>query len=420
MADKKSKTKAVRVCVIGAGNRGSNLALQVKKYFTSALIVAVAEPDERKRSLFRLEHSLEIKNSFSDWKALIKSDVKCDAAIIATMDNQHTGPALAVLNEGWHLLLEKPMAHNLEDCVRINNAQQLSGKIVSVCHTLRYKPAYRKVKQLVGKGEIGDIVTIEHLEGIGNIRFSHNYVRGRWGNEQENTFLLLHKSSHDLDFLFWLAGDRCKSVVSFGGLKYFNTENASDGSTERCIDCKIEKSCIYSALKLYVNTDLTKWPAKAIPAEHYVKAHLNEIRKGPYGKCVWRSDNNVVDHQVVALEFEGGVTATFTMSGFTSFIGRQTRIHGTKGDLFFDEASQSILITKFGSGKEEKFSFEPDPHTHPEDREIVGIWIEAIVQNDPDRILVDTREALKTHAIVFAAEKSRLESRIIHAPFEGI
>lgn len=418
MLYKEDSDTIIRICVLGAGTRGSNLAVQVKNHFPFASIAAVAEPNERKRAIFCKDHSIEPNKAFISWEELVSSNQEFDAAIIATMDNQHTDPAIAVLKKGWHLLLEKPMAHTLEDCIQIDNAQKESGKLVSVCHTLRYRPEYQKIKEIVDSGKIGEIVTVEHLEAIGNIRFTHNYVRGRWGNEQGNTFLLLHKSSHDIDFLSWLIGEKCKNVTSFGGLKYFNSENAPYGSTSRCTDiCKVEESCIYSALKLYVNTDLTEWPARDIPTDHNREAHLMEIQKGPYGKCVWRSDNNVVDHQVVALEFEGGATVTFTMSGFTSFIGRQTRIHGTKGDLFFDEANHNIKLSAFGDDSYEIIEFPVTKEYHPEDKEIVGNWLYAIVRNDPQSILVDTAEALENHSIVFAAEKSRLEGKMIQAPF---
>ena len=162
---------------------------------------------------------------------------------------------------------------------------------------------------------------------------------------------------------------------------------------------------------------LDAWPAKDISIVHTKEAHENEIKNGPYGKCVWRADNNVVDHQVVALEFEGGVTATFTMSGFTSFIGRQTRVHGTHGELFFDEANRFINLSRFGEKSSRIIDYSGSEDYHPEDKEIVGNWLEAIIKNDPGKILVDSAEALKTNSIVFAAEKSRLEGKIVRAPF---
>lgn len=408
------KSDLIRVCLIGAGSRGSQLARQLNSFSGKVKLVAVAEPDVNARLAIAKEFSLSALSCFNGWEELVESGMPCDAAIIATLDNQHTAPVLACLKKGWDILLEKPVADCPEDVRRIEHAREKSGRIISVCQTLRYKENFRKVKELVENGAIGEVVTLEHLEGIGNIRFSHNYVRGKWGRAEDNTFLLLHKSSHDLDFISWIIDKPCLKVSSFGGLKYFRPENAPKGSVVRCTDmCPVEGSCIYSALKLYVNTNRKDWPANTISDDHLLSSNLIAIKTGPFGRCVWRSGNNVVDHQVVAMEFEGNVTATFTMSGFTSFIGRKIRIHGTKGDLFFNEAKQKIRVRNFGSGKVKKFAFDPDPHTHPEDKEIVHSWLEAVSRNDPSGIAVDIKEAMKSHFIVFAAERSRLEQKTI-------
>ena len=415
------KSNIIRVCLIGAGQRGIHLARQLRHSSGKAKLVAVAEPGESTRLDIAKEFSLTEDVCFSGWKEMVESKIHCDAAIIATLDNQHTAPVLASLDKGWDILLEKPVADKFEDILKIEQVREKTGKLISVCQTLRYKKNFRKVKELVDDGEIGEVVTLEYLEAIGNIRFSHNYVRGKWGREEDNTFLLLHKSSHDLDFISWIIEKPCLKVSSFGGLKYFNLDNTPTGSASRCgNECQVEQSCIYSALNLYVYTDRTAWPASTVSKDHSLQTHLDVINNGPLGKCGWRSGNNVVDHQVVAMEFEGNVTAIFTMSGFTSFIGRRIRIHGTTGDLFFDEANQLIRLTKYGSGEEKEFLFDPDPFTHPEDQEIVGNWIEAIRKNDISGIAVDIKEVIKTHSIVFAAEKSRLENKMIHAPFEGI
>jgi predicted dehydrogenase len=414
------KNDTIRVCLIGAGQRGTQLARQLNSFSGKVKLVAVADPRVEVRSTIANEFSLPVGSCFAGWEELIKSGIPCDAVIIATLDNQHTRPVLASLEQGWDILLEKPVADSFEDVQRIEKARESSGRIISVCQTLRYKKNFRKVKELVEEGLIGDVVTMDHLEGIGNIRFTHNYVRGKWGRVEDNTFLLLHKSSHDLDFISWIINKPCIKVSSYGGLKYFNPEYAPVGAPLRCENaCPVEKSCIYSALRLYVNGDRTSWPANTVSSDHSLQSHLEAIKTGPFGKCVWKSGNNVVDHQIVAMEFEGNVTATFTMSGFTSFIGRQTRIYGTKGDLLFDEAKQEIIVAGFDSGKEVRFTFEPDPHTHPEDREIVHNWLEAVYNRDSSIILVDIKEAFKSHAMVFAAEKSRRERKIVYPEFSS-
>ncbi|MEA1877812.1 MAG: hypothetical protein U9N86_13225 [Bacteroidota bacterium] len=113
---------------------------------------------------------------------------------------------------------------------------------------------------------------------------------------------------------------------------------APKDSANRCTDnCSYEPQCPYSAIKLYTEGDLTKWPANMVSQSHIPESNFAEIKNGPYGRCVWRSNNDIVDHQVVAMEFECGATATFTMSGFTLKNRRVLQVQGTKGELFLDD-----------------------------------------------------------------------------------
>jgi predicted dehydrogenase len=409
-----SGAAAIGVCVIGAGVRGASLGRRLREAHGPARVVAVAEPREEAREQLLAEHGLPSERGFAGWEDLLAGDVACDAAIVATLDNQHVEPALAVLDRGWHLLLEKPMAHNFEDCRRIERRQRETGLVLSVCHTLRYAEGFRRAKQIVDGGAIGRVVAVEHREAIGNVRFAHNYVRGRWSSEAGNAFLLLHKSCHDIDYLRWLVGRECLRVSSFGALSEFTPQRGPADAPERCSDgCPREGSCPYSALRLYVRGDLGAWPARDVSAVHNGEAHLAAVREGPYGVCVWHAGNDVVDHQVVAMEFEGGVTAAFTMSGFTAENGRRTRVHGTEGELTMDELGRELRISRFDASQPETIFLPASEEYHPEDAEIVGDWVEAIRRCDPEQVSVGAREALRSHAIVFAAERSRREGRTV-------
>jgi predicted dehydrogenase len=290
--------------------------------------------------------------------------------------------------------------------------QKERRKIVAVCHTLRFMEGYRRVKQILSDGTIGSLIHIEHMEAIGNLRFAHNYVRGRWGKEKENTFLLLHKCSHDIDYINWLFSDQCKRVSSFGSLKYFAPANAPAGSPGRCTDgCPIIESCPYSAIALYVNSPLNEWPARDICRVHTHDEHMDAVQNGPFGLCVWHAANDVVDHQVVMMEFEGGATATCTLSGFSATNGRRIRLQGTHGEILFDEASGTISTKKFADSKEDILKVNPPESYHPEDQEIVDEWLSSIINSTS--VTVDAGEALRTHAVVFAAEISRKENRTV-------
>lgn len=402
----------LRIAVIGAGVRGTALSRKISSSEFSASIVAVAEPDDEKRKSFAREFNLQTSATFKSWESLTTTLNDCDAAIIATLDNQHTGPVLECINRGWHVLVEKPLADNIKDCILIDKARIEKKKVVAVCHTLRFMEGFLKVRQLLESGTIGQLVHIDHMEGIGHFRFVHNYVRGRWAREKNNTFLLLHKCSHDIDYLNWLIKEPCLKVSSFGSLNYFTEKNAPSGSTYRCIDnCQVIDTCPYSALQIYVEGLLEKWPANDISKIHSRAAHLEAIKSGPYGICAWHANNDVVDHQVVMMEFKGGATATCTMSGFSATNGRRTRLQGTLGEILFDEALGSISVKKF-SEKEDEYIKIPAPDSyHPEDQDILNNWISSILFSTP--VAVDTSEALRTLTVVFASEISRKENRIV-------
>ena len=406
------KTESLKIALIGAGVRGTSLARKIKTSGMPAVIVAVAEPDPEKRRKFSEEFNISEVSIYTGWKELTSELENCDAAIIATLDNQHTGPALACLNRDWHILIEKPLADTFEDCLKIVQLQKKKKKVVAVCHTLRFMEGYKKLKQMVERGAIGELIHIEHMEAISNLRFTHNYVRGRWSQEKLNTFLLLHKCSHDIDFINWLFNEQCIKVSSFGSLKYFKPENAPEGSTLRCTDgCSRAGTCSYSALRIYVNGQLEEWPARDICSLHTVESHMEAIRNGPYGTCVWRGENDVVDHQVVMMEFEGGATATCTLTGFSATNGRRIRLQGTKGELLFDEASGTLSLKEFSGERNEMINLPMPTSYHPEDQDIANEWLDSILSSST--VTVDAAEALRTHAVVFAAEVSRREKKTI-------
>ena len=328
------------------------------------------------------------------------------------MDREHVGPTLACLELGYPILLEKPVAPTLEECLRIEAAFEARPVISAVCHSLRYQKGFRKLKEIVDAGRIGRIITLDHLEQVVWWHHAFAYVRGNWGREAESAFMLMAKSCHDIDYMAHLIGRPCRAVASFGELTYYRPEMAPEGAGQRCTECRIEPDCAYSAIKLYVQTDREHWPAAVISPDHSLEAHMQAVRTGPYGRCVWHCGNDVVDHQVVLLQFEGGITATFTMSGFTQGSGRQIRIHGTEGEIFFDE--ESITIKTFADGNRERIELAPESGDHGGgDRRVVRSWLEAIAQNKPELVMTSLRESLRTHKLVFAAEQARREGRVV-------
>ena len=351
--DKSSRSsKPISVIVIGAGNRGWRAYSSYGLKFPEELkVVGVAEPIPYRRERISKAFNIPKDKQFETWEHVFNRPKFADALFITTPDDLHYGPAMAGLEAGYHLLLEKVIAQTWNECNDILNLTEKKNAIVAVCHVLRYTPYYRKIKEVVDSGLIGDIVSIQHLEPIEHIHMSHSFVRGNWSNSQKSNPIILSKSCHDTDILRWIVDKPCKMVSSFGSLKYFRKENAPPGSTARCTGgCTVERECVYSAKKIYLEN--RGWLGHLNLETVNDTTILRELNNGPYGRCVFRCDNDVADHQITNFEFEDHITVSFSIEAMSHYGGRRTNIFGTKGDITGDE--KNLTITQFASGKQEK------------------------------------------------------------------
>jgi len=410
--------KRKKILLIGAGSRGELYGQCLKEHADRAEVVGVAEPREQWRQRFAAEHNLPNESVFTDWAEPLKHDRFADAVIIAMPDHLHTGPAIAYANQGYHILLEKPMAPTADQCHQIAEAVRKNGIMLAVCHVLRYAPYTQQLKALLDSGCIGESVSIQHLEPVGYWHQAHSFVRGNWRNEAESSFMLLAKSCHDLDWLAYIMGSHAKCVSSFGGLTHFKPQNAPDGATERCLKCPAEANCPYSAPKIYLGLfqkGYRGWPLDVLTADVTEEGLIDALHSGPYGRCVYHCDNDVVDHQVVNIEFDNGATGVFTMTAFTApNRHRQTRIFGTRGELVCD--CNTIHVTDF-------LTDQTTTHEIRSEEKIVGhaggdpamieCFVRALCENDPSHLLSGAEETLATHLSVFAAEQARHEKKIV-------
>lgn len=411
---------AVRLIVVGAGSRGAVYAAYAREHPGAVRIVAVAEPRDFYRERLAREHDLPAGAAVADWRELAARPKLADAVIIATPDALHADPAVAFADLGYHLLLEKPMAPSPAECRRIAAAVERNGVMLAVCHVLRYTRYTERLHELIASGRIGEIVTLDHLEPVGYWHHAHSFVRGNWSNEARSAPMLLAKSSHDLDWIRHVMGEPCLQVSSFGSLRHFRPEARPEGAAARCLDCTIEPACPYSASKIYlgrVRAGYTGWPVDVLTPDLTLAGVTEALRTGPYGRCVYDCDNDVVDHQVVAMRFASGATATFTMTAFTRQRDRETRIFGTRGELSGDGrtievhdfltdrtetidtgvASDGSIVTGHGGG----------------DARLMEEFVAAVATGDPSRIKSGPAEALETHLMVFAAERSRRAGRVV-------
>lgn len=412
--------RPVRVLVVGAGSRGTVYADWVREHPPRAVVAAVAEPRQDYRDRARRRFALAEQDCFGDWRELVGRPPVADLAVIATVDSAHVEPACALAEAGYDILLEKPIAPTESECARVVEAARRAGVLLAVCHVMRYMPYTRALKGILDSGRLGDVVSVEHLEPIGFSHFAHSYVRGNWRNTAESAPMLLAKSCHDLDWLRFVIGRECRSVSSFGRLSLFRPENAPAGSADRCLDCAVEPRCSYSAPRQYLTVLRDRgaaWPLTILTPEPDEATLEKALREGPYGRCVWRCDNDVVDHQVVSMEFDGGVTASFTVTAFTEQRPRNTRIFGTAGELTGD--GSRITVYDFATRTSETTDVDEDndgaiTSGHGGgDSGLMDSVVTAVALADPSLVQTSGADALASHRLVFAAERARTEHRVV-------
>lgn len=407
---------AVKIALIGAGSRGLlSYAPFALAHPDRAKIVAVAEPREWFRNEAVKRHGIVSENVFLDWRELLARPKLADAVIVATQDNGHAEPAILAAKKGYDILLEKPMATTEADCRAIVSAVQENKVILTVCHVLRYTPYFRKMKEIIASGVLGRIASVRHLEQVQYWHQAHSFVRGNWRNEALSSPMILAKSCHDLDILLYLLESSCTHLSSFGNLMHFKSSEAPAGAAARCVDCTVT-DCPYSAKDFYLKRlqdNQLHWPLDVITQDFSEAGVLKALREGPYGRCVYQCDNDVVDHQVVSLAFDNGISATFTMTAFTVEGGRKTDIFGSHGELRGD--GETIETTRFIDGKKEFYDFRglkdgADSGHMGGDAGIMEDFILAV----KNRVNTDSTAevSLASHLMAFAAERSRKQNTV--------
>ena len=405
----------MNIVIIGAGSRGMIYGSWAKEHGHTIRAVAELRPD-------RLEHAAKVfgvpqEMCFRDGADLLSREKLADVAIIATMDRDHFGHVMMALGRGYDILLEKPISPDARECLEIEEKANRLGRKIIVCHVLRYTAFFSTLKQIVDSGEIGKVVAIKHSENIGNYHMAHSFVRGNWRNTSLSSPIIMQKSCHDLDILLWLTGAHCTKVASFGSLTYFKESNAPAGSTDRCCNCSVRETCRFDAWKCYAPI-LGDWPADVVCLEQTEDALREALKTGPYGRCVYRCDNDVCDHMSSIMEFDNGVTATFSLTAQTDRIHRNIHIMCENGEILADDGLKSITVTHFRCNHTEA----PISRTIPIGRSTSGHGGgDSGIMEDLVRVLSsggnDSRSSIsrsvESHLMACAIEQSRLTGQVV-------
>ena len=412
--------KKLKVILIGAGGRGTCYTSFMADMPDKFEVIAVAEPIDSRRENIKKLHNIPDNMCFTDYKPLLALGKIADLAVVATMDRDHFEPAMMAIDLKYDLLLEKPITPTPEECVQLTENAKKNNVRVVICTVLRYTKVFNHLKEIISSGRLGKVMAINHEECVGNVHQSHSFVRGNWGNSDRSSVMLLQKSCHDIDILQWLLDKKCLKVQSFGSLSYFNENNAPKGSPERCIDgCPVAETCPYNSVKLYLEDSSNDWFRGAATREVNSSDEQVEkaLRETLYGKCVFKCDNDVVDHQVVNMLFEDDVTVTFSMNAFNKG-GRFIHIMGTKGEVRAAiSGDQPICVYDFETQSEIEIPYSgvdgiSGGHGGG-DEGIVKTLYSYMVGDYKGNAVPTIEESCYNHLVVFAAEESRKTNTVV-------
>lgn len=414
-----SPARPVTAITLGAGARGNTYGNFAVEYPEELDIVGVAEPIPIRQERYARLHEIPNESRFVTWEHVFEQPKFADAVIISTPDELHYGPCIQALDLGYDVLLEKPISPSEEECRHILSKTQDTGRIVAVCHVLRYAPYFVTMRERIQSGNIGKVVSFQHMEPIEATHMAHSYVRGNWHDSRKTTPIILAKSCHDLDILRWMIGKPSHSIQAFGKLSGFTRANAPDGSTARCTDgCAVEATCPFSALRLY-HRNRHRIHVFDLPDDEsqWDDAILEYLRTTNYGRCVYRMENDQPDHYITNILFEDEVTASFSMEAFTPFGGRRTRVMGTMG--YMEGDMTQMRIYDFSTGSEEVLEsrtlgtdrYSGSGHGGGDWR-LLANWVEAVSLQDASVLSSALDVSIESHVMGFAAERSRLQGTV--------
>ncbi len=413
--------KPLTLACLGCGARAQTYTQLAARRPDRFRIVAGADPvAERVAKIRRHAHGGEFR-AFPDAEALLAAGKLADVMMIATQDNSHFQFCHRALELGYDVLLEKPIATRVEQVLEIERLAQARQRRVMVCFVLRFAAFYRKVREIIRSGALGELVSIQASEGVMPWHQAHSFVRGHWSVVSQSSPMILSKCCHDTDIVHWLADRRCRRVASFGSLEFFRAERAPAGAPARCTDpCPASETCPYNALRY--TTDM-RFPWLPMVFDRATEASVEEItawlRSSPWGRCAYRCDNDAVDRQVIAMEFEGGLTGTFTMTAFEQ--GRHLEVYGTRGVLKGGETYRkhfgAHLVLLPHEGEPVRYTVQAEDggyelHGGGDPGLVEALYAE---MTKPPGVPLEAGidSTVHSHLLAFAAEQARLTGRVV-------
>lgn len=405
--------KPITAIILGAGQRGANVYGGYALNFPNELkIVGVAEPRADRRAAFAKEHGIPEGRCFAGWEDALRQDKFADCVFVCTQDRMHFEPVMQALEKGYDVLCEKPMSYDRTELIAMGEKARQTGRVLSICHVLRYSPFFVKLKELIDSGTIGQLVSIQHIESVGYWHMAHSFVRGNWSRSEDSCPMILAKCCHDTDILTWLVGSPCREVSSFGSLAHFNSAHKPDGAPQYCLDgCMHRDTCPYYAPRFYLEHPkaISDGFVSVVSLDPSHEAVLHALQRGPYGRCVYQCDNDVVDNQVVNLLYENGVSVSMTMCAFTEHCERIINVMGSRGQIRGNMESSTLEISDFATGNHTTLHVHTPSGGHSgSDAAMMREFLQTLRSGRGSKTSADA--SVESHLIALAAEESRLQN----------
>lgn len=433
----KDKDGPLKAIIVGAGHRALTYADYARTHPDELHIVGVADLSQLRRDLVRERYELPESRCFETAEQLAAVPRFADIVINGTMDHQHVPTSLPLLQAGYHLLLEKPFATSPEEMWQLVEVARANKRHVSICHVLRYAPFYAAIRQQVADGVIGKLINIQAVEHVSYHHMAVGFVRGKWSQQSYcQSTMLMAKSCHDLDLIAWMhSGVPATRVSSFGSNLQFRPDQAPEGAGSRClVDCPIEADCQYSARKHYIDHP-DRWSFYVWDSLEHIEAPTIQDKveslqgDNPYGRCVWKCDNDVVDHQSVAIEFEDGVSATLNMIGGSSKPTRSLHLVGTHGEIQGVLEDSKFIIRHIDPRAGHEFSEQAiDLRQGGDmtgafgghgggDMRLVEDFLKVVRGQAASLSTTSIEDSVTGHLLGFSADSARVEGRVVELEY---
>lgn len=407
--------RIITVSIIGVGSRGGDTyGAMMHSLPEKYKIVSLCDINKEKTDKYKKVFGVSDDAVFNDDDTFL-SKRRSDLLVIATYDNDHVSIAKQAILLGYDILLEKPISSDLNELRELRDLAKQHRTFIMVCHVLRYTWANRTIMEILKSKRLGKLIHIDHTEQIAYWHFAHSYARGNWRNTDIAAPMIMAKSCHDLDLLQQYADSPCESLSSVGSLAWFKPENAPAGCADRCLDCKYRDTCSYSAKIKYLDQWEKDghphwWPWNVLSVERLTREVLeNALRNGPYGRCVFKCDNNVADNQCVMLSFQNGVKATFKVSAFTKDAGRITVFYCSDGQIVYEESKGTVIERPFiGDDAVYHAQNAKDAFGHGGGDEGLVAKLYDVLSNNARDVDTSLDKSVESHLMAIAAEDSRV------------